>query len=56
MVRLKLTEFSKGFAIYDKSQFHYGSIKTGIELDVETMKVLSQFHYGSIKTQGKQTQ
>ena len=34
----------------ETSQFHYGSIKTGMKYQWFNNKNSSQFHYGSIKT------
>ncbi len=52
MVRLKLDSLKISALIYiGPSQFHYGSIKTGHDINaLEKAKVESQFHYGSIKT------
>ena len=50
MVRLKPINNGKIFVIRIKSQFHYGSIKTGAKMRYQWFNNRSQFHYGSIKT------
>ena len=50
MVRLKLEITKERFETTEKSQFHYGSIKTIENVENSTTSNTSQFHYGSIKT------
>ena len=50
MVRLKPPLRTTKNRIIKLSQFHYGSIKTKIQLIILTVSLPSQFHYGSIKT------
>ena len=51
MVRLKHNFEYKNIVEIEKSQFHYGSIKTLSLCTIISKKLKSQFHYGSIKTQ-----
>ena len=50
MVRLKLRYHVKCKTLENKSQFHYGSIKTYQWFKNKDNFTGSQFHYGSIKT------
>ena len=50
MVRLKHKSQEYNIDVKNKSQFHYGSIKTIVKQKRCKNEKKSQFHYGSIKT------
>jgi len=49
MVRLKAPLLAEMVALLTKFQFHYGSVKSGVDIFEYDPNSKFQFHYGSVK-------